>query len=140
MAEFFVGHELPKAWTCTLVVTMPKVEHPSSFKQLRPISSCNFFNKVITKLLDSRLSTIFPYIILGTKWICEGRLIHDNLLLAQELAQGIKRNVRGQNVIMELDMNKAYNSTNWFGLVKIMRKFGMSEIWIDMIWRVISNC
>ena len=39
---FFAGHELPKSWTSTLVVTIPKVASPKQLGDLRPISLCNF--------------------------------------------------------------------------------------------------
>src|SRR4051812_25248498 len=50
ISEFFVGRELPKSWTSTLLLLVPKVQNPSSFKQLRPISLCNFSAKIITKV------------------------------------------------------------------------------------------
>ena len=35
----------------TLIVPIPKVEHPSRFTKLRPISLCNVIYKVITKVM-----------------------------------------------------------------------------------------
>src|SRR4051812_46108911 len=46
---------------------------------------------------------------------------------------------RGFNIIMKLDMSKAYDSISWLALIKILRKFGFNERTIDMIWRLISN-
>lgn len=39
-------------------------------------------------------------------------LIQDNILLARELLQSHKNNVRGANVAIKLDMNKAYDTLN----------------------------
>src|SRR3954465_1092794 len=70
----------------------------------------------------------------------KGRIINDNILLANELIQDIRKEVRGSNLILKLDISKAYDSLNWHALIKVMRKFGFDERWIDMIWRLISNC
>ena len=70
----------------------------------------------------------------------KGKIINDNILLANELTQSIKKKVRGTNLIMKLDISKAYDSLNWHALIKVMRKFDFDERWIDMIWRLIFNC
>src|SRR3954466_3800818 len=72
-------------------------------------------------------------------WLVKGRNINDNILLAQELVQSIKK-TRGFNIILKLDMSKAYDSISWLALIKVLRKFGFNETFIDMIWRLISNC
>lgn len=33
----------------------------------------------------------------------------------------------------------AYNRVSWLFLAKILRKFGFSEILIDMVWRLVSS-
>lgn len=62
--EFFAGFPLPRSWTSILIATIPKVESPMSFKDLRPICLCNFCNKVLSKLLSTRLAKILPHIII----------------------------------------------------------------------------
>src|SRR4051812_11073692 len=61
--EFFAGGTLPRAWTSTYILPVPKVENPTSFKQMRPISLCNFNNKIISKMLSMRLANLLPDII-----------------------------------------------------------------------------
>ncbi|KAJ6433203.1 hypothetical protein OIU84_020259, partial [Salix udensis] len=48
--------------------------------------------------------------------IPKGRRIEDNILLAQELVQSIDEKTRGSNVILKLDMMKAYDETLLVGL------------------------
>uniref|UniRef100_A0A0V0H3R1 Putative ovule protein n=1 Tax=Solanum chacoense TaxID=4108 RepID=A0A0V0H3R1_SOLCH len=43
------------------------------------------------------------------------------------------------NVVVKLDMAKAYDRVDWIFLTKVLRKFGFSEMIIDMIWRLISG-
>src|SRR3954463_6012630 len=141
ISEFFAGGELPKSWTSANLLPVPKIENPTSFNHLRPISLCNFCNKIISKLLMLRLAHILPLIISRKQaGFVQGRLINDNIVLAQELIQSIKKKVRGSNLVIKLDVSKAYDSISWLALIRIMRKFGFNEMWIDMIYRLISNC
>lgn len=43
------------------------------------------------------------------------------------------------NVVVKLDIAKAYDKVSWIFLTKVLRKFGFSEITIDMVWRLIFN-
>src|SRR5436190_161154 len=69
----------------------------------------------------------------------KGRVINDNIHLAQELIQSIKKRVRGSNIIIQLDLSKAYDFISRLTLIKVLRKFGFNERLIDMVWRLISN-
>nr|XP_027103110.1 uncharacterized protein LOC113724399 [Coffea arabica] len=64
----------------------------------------------------------------------------DNILLAQEMISRIGRKVRGSNVVLKLDMAKAYDRVSWMFLLSVMRKFGFGEVWLDMVWRLVSSC
>ncbi|XP_071939025.1 uncharacterized protein [Coffea arabica] len=89
--SFFCGEELPGRVTATSLVLLAKVARPKDFSEFRPISLCNFVNKIISKLLANRLASVLPKIISenqsGFVW---GRLISDNYLLAQELVSSMQ--------------------------------------------------
>ena len=70
---------------------------------------------------------------------CEGRQISDNFLLGQELIFGIRQSNHGGDVVLKLDMTKAYDKVSWLFLLQVLRRFGFGEQWIDMIWWLISN-
>ncbi|XP_071905976.1 uncharacterized protein [Coffea arabica] len=120
--SFFCGAELPRRITTTSIVLIPKVQQPKDFSQYRPISLCNFVNKIFSKILARRLALILPKIILmnqsGFVW---GRSISDSYLLAQEIIAGIKRKVLGGNVVFKLDMSKAYDWMMWPFLIQSFR-------------------
>ncbi|XP_027184038.1 uncharacterized protein LOC113782345 [Coffea eugenioides] len=140
VCRFFGGAELPKSITATSIVLVPKVSSPQDFSQFRPISLCSFVNKIISKLLARRLAKLLPGIISPNQsGFVQGRQMADNFLLAQELISGIQRPCRGGNVVLKLDMAKAYDRVSWPFLMQVLRRFGFGERWIDMIWRLVSN-
>lgn len=125
---------MPKSWTNALIATIPKSNQISSFKDLRPISLCNYCNKVINKLLAIRLSHIFPSIISDNQGaFTKGRIIQDNLLLAHELLNHIRKKVNGSNLVVKLDIAKAFDRVSCKFSIKVVRKFGFAESFIHMI-------
>ncbi|XP_027156870.1 uncharacterized protein LOC113758039 [Coffea eugenioides] len=63
----------------------------------------------------------------------------DNYLLTQELIADIGKKCRGWNVVLKLDMAKAYDRMSWVFILKVLRQFGFRERFIDMVWRLLSN-
>ncbi|WMV30092.1 hypothetical protein MTR67_023477, partial [Solanum verrucosum] len=57
----------------------------------------------------------------------------------QEIIHGIKKPKEGDNVVIKLDMAKAYDRVFWAYTCLVMRKMGFSEFFIDMIWTIMSN-
>lgn len=43
------------------------------------------------------------------------------------------------NVVVKLDMEKAYGRVSWIFFTKVLRRFGFSKCIIDMVWRLLSN-
>ncbi|XP_019264569.1 PREDICTED: uncharacterized protein LOC109242177 [Nicotiana attenuata] len=106
---FFGGCSIPKYMTSTCSVLLPKVEFPNSLSEFRPISLSNFINKIISKVICSRLAPILPRIISANQsGFVRGRNISENIMLAQEIVHGIKKPNEGSNVVIKLDMAKAY--------------------------------
>ena len=63
ICSFFYGADLPRAITATSIVLIPKIAHPQNFSQFRPISLCNFVNKVLSRILADRLATVLSRLI-----------------------------------------------------------------------------
>ncbi|XP_071928018.1 uncharacterized protein [Coffea arabica] len=138
--SFFCGAELPRFITSTSIVLIPKVPNPQDFSQFRPISLCNFFNKLLSRILADRVAGILPKIISPQQTgFVKGRNITENFLLAQEVISGMAKKNRGGNVVMKLDMSKAYDRVAWSHIINVLRRFGFGERFIDMVWRMISN-
>ncbi|XP_060190441.1 uncharacterized protein LOC132619606 [Lycium barbarum] len=102
---FFTGTFLTKYYTHTNLVLIPKVPSPTTLDHLRPISLCNVSNKIISKI-----ATLLPKLISDNQsGFVKGRLITENILLTQEIVHGMKQANQGGNVIIKLDMSKAYD-------------------------------
>lgn len=60
---FFVGNQIPRELSHTCLILLPKVDFPQSFTELRHISLSNFSFKIISKLVNQRLSPLMHKLI-----------------------------------------------------------------------------
>lgn len=61
--DFFHGEALPQVINSTNLSLSTKLDKPTAFSDLRPISVCNFSYGIIAKILSNRLNKILPKII-----------------------------------------------------------------------------
>lgn len=143
VADFFSGFHMPRSFTATSIVLLPKKINPNTWAHFRPISLCNVTNKIISKVLTSRLAPLIPLVVAPNQsGFVKGRLLSDNVLLAQELFHDLQH--RGgwvtPNIALKLDMAKAYDRVQWPFLLSVLRHMGFPEAWVDMIKKCIQNC
>ncbi|XP_075479019.1 uncharacterized protein LOC142519889 [Primulina tabacum] len=81
--DFFRGNPMPQGFTATTITLIPKVESAHAWSDFRPISLCNVTNKIISKLLYTRLRDVVERLIsLNQRGFVPARMISDNILLA----------------------------------------------------------
>ncbi|XP_009621758.1 uncharacterized protein [Nicotiana tomentosiformis] len=86
------------------------VECPQSFTELRPISLSNFSCKILSKLVNWRLSPLMQKLVSPNQTgFIKGRSITKNIMLTQDMVHNIAKPSSGGNVILKLDMAKAYD-------------------------------
>ncbi|XP_059075200.1 uncharacterized protein LOC131875177 [Cryptomeria japonica] len=74
-----------KELNCTLLALIPKVEHPTSFNEFRPISLCNAIYKVVSKVISNRLKPMLSHIISEEQsGFVPGRSIIEGIIIARE--------------------------------------------------------
>ncbi|KAL2519776.1 Reverse transcriptase domain-containing protein [Abeliophyllum distichum] len=69
----------------------------------------------------NRTPTLAELISAPQSGFIPGRLIGDNILLTQELLHTLDTKVRGGNVILKLDMAKAYDRLDWGFLISVLK-------------------
>lgn len=69
----------------------------------------------------------------------KGRIIIENMLLTQYIVIDIRKRGKPANVFIKLDMAKAYDRVSYFFLMKVLRKMGFAEKFVEMVWRLLTN-
>lgn len=132
--SFFCGQMLSRFTIHTNLVLLLEKENVKVFVDLRPISVCIFINKIISNLLHERIGMIVQKLISPNQTgFVKGRSIKENILLTQEIVRDIRLRSKWYNVVVKLDMAKAYDRVSWIFLTKVLRKFGFAERIIDMV-------
>ncbi|KAG7543957.1 Reverse transcriptase domain [Arabidopsis thaliana x Arabidopsis arenosa] len=126
----------------TNICLIPKTDRPRKMAEFRSISLCNVGYKVIPKVLSLRLKKLLPDLISETQSaFVAGRLITDNILIAQENFHALRTNpaCRKKFMAIKTDMSKAYDRVEWSFLRALMLKLGFAQRWVDWIICCISS-
>ncbi|XP_059310556.1 uncharacterized protein LOC132061893 [Lycium ferocissimum] len=113
---FFDGQTLPKSINHANLLLLPKKNVVESFSNMRPISLSNFINKVIARVVHDRLDKLLTRVISPNQsGFVKGRNIIENVLLTQEIVTHIRKRGKPANVVIKLDMTKAYDKPSFVG-------------------------
>uniref|UniRef100_A0A803PAT0 Reverse transcriptase domain-containing protein n=1 Tax=Cannabis sativa TaxID=3483 RepID=A0A803PAT0_CANSA len=126
----------------TLIVLNPKKARANMLKDFRPISLCTTFYKVISKILTNRLkhvlgSAISPF----QSAFVSGRIIYDNIILANELVHNITNRKVGTRgwAALKLDMAKAFDRVEWDFLRNVMFHLNFPVNFVSLIFKCLSS-
>lgn len=96
--------------------------------------------KILSKIMVARLAPILGKVISREQSaFIRGRSIFDNISIAQEMVHRIHKKVRGKNILMKIDMEKAYDRVNWGFLLAVLKKLGFSDGWRNLVFNCISS-
>ncbi|KAL0308974.1 UNVERIFIED_CONTAM: hypothetical protein Sradi_5839700 [Sesamum radiatum] len=88
-----------------------------------------------------RLGHVLPKVIsLSQSGFGPGRLLSDNVLLAQALVHSLESHRPEANVVFKLDMAKAYDRVSWEFLYQVLRWKGFPQCWIGLVANAVSHC
>ena len=139
----FLNHDVsPPKFHDTHIVLIPKTKNPEKVANYRPISLCNVAYKIASKVVANRMKLVLQEIIGENQsaFVAE-RLITDNVLVAHEMMSHIskKKNGKGGEMAIKLDMSKAYDQVEWECLKQVMKKLDFHEKWINTVMRCVSS-
>ncbi|CAL1352559.1 unnamed protein product [Linum trigynum] len=140
--SFFRTGRLLQNFSHTIITLIPKVANAEFMRQMRPISLCQVFYKIISKVLTSRLAVVLPFVISDTQnGFIKGRDISDNILIAQEVMQFLKTKTQGRDrwMALKLDMEKAYDRVEWGFLFAVMEALGFNDHWMKWIKACVTS-
>lgn len=60
-------------------------------------------------------------------------------MITQDMVHNIRKPTVDENIVIKLDMDKAYDRMSCEYLCQVLRQMGFLECWIDMVWRLISG-
>lgn len=108
----------------------------------RPINLCSVLYKTILKEITNRLKIVLNICIDEAHGaFVPGRLISDNVLVAYELVNALKKKRSGKkgSFALKLYMSKAYDGVEWGFLEGMMLKLGFDVRWVELIMHCISS-
>lgn len=139
--DFFQGGTLTRAVNHTFLTLIPKRAAANKVEQFRPISLCNVFYKVITKILALRFKSVLNEIIHASQIaFIPTRSILDNVLMNHEVMMYLNsRKGKLGYMAVKVDMTKAYDMVEWNVLTSILSAHGFCDQLTDLVSRCISS-
>ncbi len=137
--EFFGARSILKEINSTFLVLIPKVPGANSLDKFRPISLCNSFYKIISKVITSRLLKLLPLIIsqqqIGSVL---GKQILDSIMMVHEVIHFVEAGKR-EGMLLKLDLSKAYDRVDWSFLDMVLKAFGFDDKTCKLISQLVTT-
>lgn len=109
ITQFFQNGKLLRAINTTTITLIPKVPNPTYVKDFKSIASCTY--KIIAKILSSKLKLMVDYLVGPSQSaLIGGRIIMDNVILADELVKGYDKKNVSPRCTIKVDISKGYDS------------------------------
>ena len=139
--HFLNTASFPENFNHTFLTLIPKKKNPEFASDFRPISLCNVFYKIFSKVLANRLKRILPNIISKHQSaFTKSRLISDNILVAFESLHSMQRHKGKEDYMaIKLDTSKAYDRVEWHYLESVMVKIRFSDHWIKLLMLCVKS-
>lgn len=67
------------------------------------------------------------------------RSITENLFPSQEIILDIRLIGKPSNIVIKLDMTKAYDNVEWKFQMRVLEKLGFDSNMVDKIWKLLAN-
>lgn len=126
----------------TFLALIPKNNNPTSVDQFRPISLCNVLYKLISKVLANRIKLVIGSLVSPFQnGFLPGRVITDNISIAQELTHFVRNKKQGSDYFasIKLDMSKDFDRIRWDFLEQVLHLYGFPSHWIQLLMQCVTT-
>ena len=138
--SFFTTGKLYKAFNCTLVSLILKVQCPKTVKEYKQIGCCTVIYKIISKVLTNRLHDVIHKVICDSQaGFIPGRKNFDNILLAHELVKAYTRKNISPRSMLKIDLQKAYDSVEGTYLEQVMFGLGFPDMFNQWVMKCVRT-
>ncbi|WOL02052.1 hypothetical protein Cni_G10771 [Canna indica] len=133
--SIFVSNRMPSGWTDTKLVLIPKKEKAKLIKEFKRIAACNVIYKIVAKILANRIRSVLDKVISKEQVaFVPKRYIQKNILVVTEMVNSFyKSKASNPNIILKLDLEKAYDRTELEAIYKVMNLMDFPEVMIKWI-------
>lgn len=119
---------IPYYLTHACLVMIPKANTSVFLADFWPISLCSTMNKIFARMIFNKLATHSPKLITPNQDVfTKERSIFDNIALTQEICHELVKSGE-TNLILNLNIHKAYDILKWDFLFAVLFKFGFSKV------------
>ncbi|XP_065629740.1 uncharacterized protein LOC136067578 [Quercus suber] len=139
--SFFLKGWLLKDFNKTFISLIPKKKGAHNFNHFRLIGLCNMSYKVISKIIVNRLRPLLDKMVDPAQVaFVPNRWINENMVLAHEVVHSFKHTGKKKGFLgIKLDFQKAYNRMEWSFLLEVLRAFGFSSTFVNLIHQYLSS-
>ena len=135
------GHVLRKM-NHTHIVLILKKNDPTHMGDYRPISLANVISRIVSKVIANCLKFILPNVISDAQSaFVPNCLITDNTTIAYKLLHRLWNRRKGKKgqMVVKLDISKAYDKMEWIFLQQMMVKLGFDPTWIQLAMETVTT-
>ncbi|XP_042497667.1 uncharacterized protein LOC122076437 [Macadamia integrifolia] len=112
--QFFSTGSMLNEVNNNFLVLIPKVDSANTLDRFCPLCMGNFFCKIISKVMVMCLETLLPRLISEEQGAFQkGKMIHDNISAASELANSMFSVTRGGGLGLKIGIRKTYDTISW---------------------------
>ena len=139
--SFFRNGWLLKDFNKTFISLISKKKGACNFNHFCPIGLCNVCYKVISKIIVNRPRPLLNKMVdLAQVAFVPNRWINENVVLAHEIVHNFKYTGKKKGFLrIKLDFQKAYDRMELNFLIVVLKAFGFSNIFINLIHQCLST-
>lgn len=138
--DFFLTGKLCRNLNSNFLVLIPKVDTAIIVSDFRPIVLSNFLYKIIAKILADRLSNIASRIVSSNQFgFIPDRRIHECIAIASEAANNLDTRTKNRNMILKLDIKKAFDTISWDFVLAVLQGFCFGGTFCNWIKEIFES-